>query len=367
MTTTQTVGPGAVWDVINGYAAYWAVAAASDLGIFDRLAASPAAMPGEELAGAVGAAEVDPVVLLADTLVALGLLTTDGAGYGLLPVAAEYLVTGSPRSMASLVRLSPGPHAAWPALAATVRAGTAAVRIDDDPAAFYPALVRATAPTQRAVAAATAAELVDRGWLPVDASIVDLGAGSGAWVAALLEAQPASRAVAVDLPEVAGTTTEGVAAAGVAGRTTVLAGDYLSAPLPMAQADVVVLAHVLRAEPEHRARALLRRALALAGPAGTVVVADYPRPDPPTGPDDGRDAACAAARHELLLSLTMLASTAGAGVRVADLRQWSADCGAHIAAALTPLPRQHVYLIRSDRSSPMDGSSHVNDLEASRP
>ena len=61
-------------------------------GIFDRLAAGPAAMPGEELAGAVGAAEVDPVVLLADTLVALGLLTADGAGYGLLPVAAEYLV-----------------------------------------------------------------------------------------------------------------------------------------------------------------------------------------------------------------------------------------------------------------------------------
>ena len=55
MTTTQTVGPGAVWDVINGYAAYWAVAAASDLGIFDRLAAAPAAMPGEELAAAVGA------------------------------------------------------------------------------------------------------------------------------------------------------------------------------------------------------------------------------------------------------------------------------------------------------------------------
>ena len=364
MTPTPTVGPGAVWDLINGYASYWAVATASDLGLFDQLA-DRSTMSGEELAEAIGAKDVAPVALLADTLVSLGLLTFDGAAYGLTPVAGDYLVTAAPQSMAALVRLSPGPHPAWPALADTVRTGAAAAVVGDDPAAFYPALVRATAPTQRAVAGATATGLRQRGWLPEDATVVDLGAGSGAWVAALLAERPHARAVAVDLPEVASTTTAGVAAAGVRDRTAVVAGDYLSTPLPVQRADVVVLAHVLRAEPADRAEALLRRAVELAGAGGTVVVADYPRPS--AGSGDGHAAACVAARHELLLSLTMLASTAGTGVSEADLRRWCAGAGARVVAVLTPLPRQHVFLIRSDSPSRVNGSDHMNDLEAPRP
>jgi hypothetical protein len=79
----------------------------------------------------------------------------------------------------------------------------------------------------------------------------------------------------------------------------------------------------------------------LAGREGTVVVADYPRPD------ESSDEECRAARHELLLSLTMLAATPGGrGVTVAELTRWAGACDARVIAAFDPVPRQHVYLIR---------------------
>lgn len=115
---------------------------------------------------------------------------------------------------------------------------------------------------------------------------------------------------------------------------------------------------MLRAEPAERARRLLARAVELAGADGVVVVVDYTRPDPARtrhddsgGEDDGvgedRSAVCVAARHELLLSLTMLASTAGLGVTVADLRAWAEAADAELVDSFEPVPRQHVRLIRS--------------------
>mgnify|MGYP000511691318 CR=1 FL=1 len=49
--------------------------------------------------------------------------------------------------------------------------------------------------------------------------------------------------------------------------------------MAVAKADVVVLAHVLRAEPPDRARRLVARAVELAGTDGVVVVAPPGRPD----------------------------------------------------------------------------------------
>ncbi len=344
--STTVVSPAPVWDVINGYAAYAALVTAVDLGVFDAFE-DDAALDAGELTRRIDGQSTEALVLLADTLVSLGLLSHDGSAYRRTPVAARYLVSGAPHEMTALVRLSPGPAASWARLAQTVRAGRAAVGVGDDPGAFYPDLVAATAPTQRAVAAATAGELDARGWLPQAPTVLDLGAGSAAWATAFLAVRPDAAAVAVDLPEVIG-TTERLAAA-FADRLTIVAGDYLDVALPAA--DVVVLGHVLRAEPADRARALVRRAVEVAGRTGTVVVADYPRPDP-VGPGAAdRDAVLASARHELLLSLTMLASTGGRGVTEHELRDWCADAGASVVARLEPLPRQHVFLIRPDTSS----------------
>jgi SAM-dependent methyltransferase len=342
-----------VWDVINGFGAYWALSAALELGLFDALAAdAEAGLAASRLAATIGAAADAPVTVLAETLVALGLLTADGPRFRLTPAAERYLVATSPSSMAGLVRYSPGPPGAWPRLADTVRAGAPDRSTVDELTALYPALVRATAPTQGAVARAVAAELDRRGLWPERATVVDLGCGSGAWVTALLRTRPAGTAFVVDQPHVLPVAEQTATDAGVREQVVAIAGDYLDVALPVTRADVVILAHVLRAEPADRAQRLLARAVELAGPAGVVVVVDYPRPDPAdlgagADTDGDRTGACVAARHELLLSLTMLASTGGFGITLADLRDWAGAAGAELVEAFEPLPRQHVFLIRS--------------------
>ncbi|MFJ4772233.1 methyltransferase dimerization domain-containing protein [Streptomyces uncialis] len=347
------VGPAPVWDMINGFTSYWALSAALDLGLFDALAEDTrTGLDSARLADAIGAAGPGPVTVLAETLVALGLLDADEDRFRLAPVAERYLVSTSPASMAALVRYSPGPPEGWPGLAETVRTGAPDPAVSAGLTELYPALVRATGPTQTGVATAVAAELERRGWWPEQPTVVDLGCGSGAWLTALLRTRPNGTVVAVDRPDVLPIAERAATDAGLRERMIPVVGDYLDVPLPVAAADVVVLAHVLRAEPASRASQLLARAVELAGADGVVVVVDYPRPDPARARRDGEDdedrgAVCGAARHELLLSLTMLASTAGLGVTDADLRAWAGAAGAELVDSFEPVPRQHVSLIRS--------------------
>ncbi|MFE2092492.1 methyltransferase [Streptomyces sp. NPDC059460] len=363
-TSATPAGPAPVWDVINGFTSYWALSAALDLGLFDALAEhadSGKGLDAKQLAASIGATEDAPVTVLAETLVALDLLAAVGSRFRLTPVAEHYLVSSAPASMAALVRHSPGPPGAWPGLAETIRTGAPEPAVTADLTALYPALVRATGPTQARVASAVAAELERRGWWPRQPTVVDLGCGSGAWLTALLRTRPSGTVIAVDRPNVLPIAEQAAREVGLREHVITVAGDYLEADLPVAAADVVVLAHVLRAEPAERARRLLARAVELAGADGVVVVVDYTRPDPARtrhddsgGEDHGDDgvgedrgAVCVAARHELLLSLTMLASTAGLGVTVADLRAWAEAADAELVDSFEPVPRQHVRLIRS--------------------
>jgi hypothetical protein len=336
----RSASPAPVWDLIYGYTSYWALTAGLDLGLFDALADGE--LPVDALATHTGVHSPADLRSLADTLVSLGLLSTTGSSYVLTPASERFLVSTSPASMAALVRLSPGPLTAWPALADTLRSGSAAYTVDDDPGAFYPELVAATAPTQAAVARAVAVRLTELAAWPADAAIVDFGSGSGAWIAALLAARPAATAVAVELPAVLPSTIAGTETLGH--RVRALSGDYLDVDLPIDHADVVVLAHVLRAESPQRAQALFDRAARLVGRTGVIVIADYPVPDAPADDETLHDA-----RHDLLLALTMLASTrCGRGISTADLHRWSANAGMRIAETLTPIPRQTVFLIRPE-------------------
>lgn len=328
-------GPAPVWDVINGYSAYWALHTAVDLGVFARLAQGPAT--SAELADTAGVADPADVTLLAQLLVAKGLLDTDGERWSNTPAAERFLVPSSPASMVELVRHSPGPKKGWTALADTLRRGHPDEGVRADLDALYPELVAATAATQGAVARGVAAELRGRGSWDGTGLVVDLGCGSGAWLEGLLDAaEPGARAIGVDLPHVVPVARERLAGRDV----TLVGGDYLEADLPARGAAVVVLAHVLRAEPDARAEELLGRALELLADGGVLLVADYFRPL------DGAPAdVYAAAAHDLTLALTMRASTLGRGLTEPTLAAWCAARGAHTVAVVEPVPRQRVHLI----------------------
>ncbi|TQS45270.1 class I SAM-dependent methyltransferase [Cryptosporangium phraense] len=333
--------PAPVWDLINGYAAYWALHAAIDLGVFERLAAGPAT--AAELAESAGVPDPADLELLAQLLAAKGLLETDGSQWTNTAAAQRFLVPSSPASMVGLVRHSPGPKAGWPALAHTLRAGRPAEPIREALDDLYPELVAATAATQGAVARGVAAELRDRGLWDGTGLVVDLGCGSGAWLEGLLAAGapagarvPAARAIGVDLPHVVPAARDRLPG----DRVTLLGGDYLQVELPAGKASVVVLAHVLRAEAAPRAEELVHRALDLLADDGVLLVADYFRP-----PDGAPTQTYVDAPHDLTLALTMRASTLGRGLTEPTLAAWCAARGAHTVAVVEPVPRQRVHLI----------------------
>jgi SAM-dependent methyltransferase len=322
VVTERNADPGAIWGVVNGLGAYFATVAAVRLGVFDALAEAPLGIG--ELAVRLGATPTR-LASLCDALVGLELLTRQGDAYRLTSAADTFLVSGRPRSMRELVLHSPGPWENWPALDATVLGAVPPAPVSES---FYRELVRATFPTQHAVAVSTAEHLG-----PVE-RICDLGAGAAPWTIAFLEASPDARAVVNDLPSVAAIAQETIDAAGLGDRCAVLPGDYFTIPLQPATFDIVVLAHVLRAEGPARARRLLARAASALRPGGRVVVADYFVADDHCGP-----------LNALLLGATMMAATdAGATFTYADCRAWLAEAQFTDVELLSPLPFQEVMI-----------------------
>jgi SAM-dependent methyltransferase len=324
MSTETAADPGAIWRVINGCNAYFVAVAGVRLGVFDALADGP--LDVTALAGRCDG-PVARVELLCDALAGIGLLARDGDTFTNTAESHAFLVGDRPRSMRELLVHSPGPYENWPALGETVRGATPPHVVGGD---FYRDLVRATFPTQYAAASA----LRDRIG-PVE-RVLDLGAGAAPWTLALLETNPGARAVVNDLPEVIAITRASVEAHGGADRCKLLAGDYFDVDLDAGGFDVVVLAHVLRAEGADGAQRLLTRALAALRPGGTVVVADYFLDDDRSGPINA-----------LLLGVTMMAATPhGATFTRSEYRNWLAAAGAVDVEACQPVPFQEVLLAR---------------------
>jgi len=313
--------PGAVWRIIQGFSAYWATVAALDLGLFDALAGGPQAL--EELAEATGGSP-SHLEGLVDALVAVGLLGRAGDRCSLLPVAETFLVSGARRSMAELVRWSPGPWSNWPHLADTVRTGRPPDPVEDAPGEFYGHLVDATFPTQHA-AACRAVEVLGIGGAP---TVLDLGAGAAPWAIAVLETCPEARAVVNDLPDVVPAAIRAAERHGVADRCRALPGDYFEVALDDAVHDVVVLANVCRAEGAEGAAALIARAARALRPGGRLLLADYFLDDDRTGPPAA-----------LMLGLTMMAATTRGRVFCRhDFSSWVEASGLTGVEFLVPLP-----------------------------
>lgn len=300
--------PALVWRTIAGYEFYWAAVAAIELGLFDALVPSPssAADLGPRL-------DCDPARLtaLCDVLVASGLLVRVGAApdgaFTLSATASAFLVSDAERSMKNLLLRSPGPWENWPGLASTMRGADPPRPADGT---FYAGLVEATFPTQFAAARVLASKMSDA------RAVLDLGAGAAPWSIAFLETFPRATAVAVDLPEVIPAARNAAALHGVGDRLQLVSGDYWQAAIDKESFDIVILAHVVRAEGP-RAPDLIRRAAAFLAADGTLAVADYFVDDDRNGPV-----------NSLLLGLTMMSATPdGRTFTRAEHRAWFADAG----------------------------------------
>jgi SAM-dependent methyltransferase len=116
-------------------------------------------------------------------------------------------------------------------------------------------------------------------------SIVDVGGGSGALLAVLLQAHPAVRGILYDLPHVLASARPVLEAAGVAERCALVGGDFFTT-VP-AGGDAYLLSRVLHDWGDAPARTILQQCRQAMGPAGKLLIAEAvltpgQTPDPAT-------------------------------------------------------------------------------------
>ncbi|MDE3205737.1 MAG: methyltransferase [Acidobacteriota bacterium] len=317
--------PGFIWGTIHGSTGYWVAAAAVRLGLFDAL--QPGPLDADGLAR-VCQAEPAAVAVIADALVATGLLVPHEGGYELSEAAAAHLVRDAPMAMADLLLWSPGPASNWPVLDRIARGERPPEPIDDHAPAFYSKLVDATLPSQLLVARSVITTL----GLPEGARLLEPGAGRAPWATAVLSADPRSSAVVNDFAEVLSGTEANLG--DQAARCQLVSGDYLEADWPPPAYDLVVLGHVLRAEPDRRAALLVERAAAALAPGGRLVVTEYLGGRSPLDHP-----------HAALLGATMLAGTLeGRLCSPALLEGWLTGAGLEVVARPEPVANTDVII-----------------------
>ena len=157
--------------------------------------------------------------------------------------------------------------------------------------------------------------LVGDGWESVR-TVVDVGGGTGAMLAAILAAHPAIRGTLVDLPGTVARSPETFAAAGVADRVTAIAQSFFD-PLP-AGADLYLLRKVINDWPDPQAVAILRRCAEAALPGGRVVVIGGVAPQDRPTTTLTEEAVLVGGRERTVAEFRELAREAGLDVTVAE-------------------------------------------------
>lgn len=325
-----------VWNVIQGLGNYWLLVAALELDVFDTLERL-GKTPVEPVAAALGTPLVHTKFLL-DGLVAMGMIEQYRDVYELGELAERYLTTNGPASMASLVRVAPGPLSNWEELADTIRRGRPLHPIEDDPVAFYKPLVEATFVT--ILRAATRADLkVGYSRSVAAPKVLDLGAGGAPWAIAVLKACPGATAVVNDLPGVIEVAEAKVAEHGVADRVELRAGDFHSIPIEHGVYDYVVLGHVCRTEGEEGAKHLIQRAFAALKPEGRLLLSDY-------FPDNTRSYN----PFGVLMGVTMMAATErGFTFTYEQFTNWLREAGFEAVRLVEPIGFQQVFVASKPR------------------
>lgn len=259
-----------MFDLLAGFVKSQTLFALVEMGVLARL--SHGAMPAAEAAPDLPERQA---ALLLDAGCAIGLISRKGARYGLTTRGAALL--GVPglipmirhhavmyRDMAdpaALLRGDTQPELArfWPYV---FGAGAAQ---DPDTARAYSDLM---AESQRLVAEDTL-RMVD---FSEAEEVLDVGGGTGAFLAALGARHAAPRLHLFDLPAVAPGAESRFRAAGLEGRATITSGSFRDDALP--SADWVTLVRVLYDHADETVAALLSKVYHALPPGGRLVVSE---------------------------------------------------------------------------------------------
>ena len=257
--------PATLLQMMTGYWVSQALHVAAKLGIADLLADGP--VDCEDLAAATDT-HAPSLQRVLRALASVGVFTEVSPGSFALTPLAELLRTETPGSMRALaIMYAEEQYRAWGELLHSVRTGEMAFDhqfglgyfeyLAQHPEAdrvFNEAMTGWTHQLVRAV--------VDAYDFSPFKTIVDVGGGYGALLAAILRSNPGTRGVLFEQPHVVASAEEQLVAAGVADRCTFVSGDFFAA-VPTG-GDAYVLSQILHDWDDERCVAILgqcRRAM----------------------------------------------------------------------------------------------------------
>ena len=311
-----------------------AVAAAHELGAFDALARSgPATLA--QIAAAISVRPGHRLRALLDVLAATGALSCDRAAD-----PPRFSLVGAAPAHAAV------PRDGWGRLAEVIRADLP-VASPSEPCGAVRRLHHHLA----TAGAAAASELA--GYLGA-ASLLDLGAGAGAYSKAFLTEYPEARATLVDTTEVLALAAEWLGP--LAGRARLVAGDAAEIDTGRDHGSVL-LANLLHLHSSEMCERLVAAAARAVAPGGTVAIKDLRVDDDRAGPIEG-----------LLFALNMAIYTdAGDVYPTSQLRAWLATAGLVDITLhrLSAAPDAIVVIGRRPRAEALDGGSRPTGDAAS--
>ncbi len=299
--------PDDLHDMIRGFMPSRAVLTALELDVFTAVGKGGTA---QQVAAKIQAA-VRSTEMLLNVLVSLKLLEKRDDIYTNTPVAARFLVEGTPDSARTAQLHVANMWRRWSKLTDAVRSGTAVEAGRDN--GWVISFIAAMDHTARGRARAVAQAVELNG----EKRMLDLGGGSGAYSIAFVKAASALHSEIVDLPEVVPITQEHIRLAGLSDRISTRAGDMLSVPLEPAGYDLILLSAICHMFSPEENRQLLDRAYAALAPQGRLVISDFVLDREKTSP-----------RFGTLFSLNMLVGTrAGASYSEPEYEEWLKAAG----------------------------------------
>ena len=299
--------PDDLHDMIRGFMPSRAILTALELDIFTAVGERGTA---QQVAAKIQAA-VRATEMLLNALVSLKLLEKHDGIYTNTPVAARFLVEGSPDSARTAQLHMANMWRRWSKLTDAVRTGTAVEASRDN--GWVNSFIAAMDHTARGRARAVVQAVELNG----EKRMLDLGGGSGAYSIAFVKAASALHSEIVDLPEVLPIAQQHIRQAGLSDRITTRAGDMLSVPLQSAGYDLVLLSAICHMFSPEENQQLLDRVYAALAPQGRVVISDFILDPDKTSP-----------RFGTLFALNMLVGTrAGASYSEPEYEEWLKAAG----------------------------------------
>lgn len=262
--------PDRIIDMASAFYDSCVLFAASDLGVFAKLAEQGAA-DADTLASALRL-DARGARLLLDACVALKLLDKADGRYMNTPESALFLVPGSPGDLSRAIRYNRDVYPAWGKLDTFVKNGTPVERPEfhlGEDAERTRTFVLSMHHRALAMGRAVVGELDLKGCR----TLLDVGGGPGTYSVLISQKYPDIRCTVLDLPEVAKVADGLIAQQGASERVKTLPGDYRTLDFPSGN-DAINFFGMMHQESPDSIRALLKKAYDALTPGGVVHVMD---------------------------------------------------------------------------------------------